>query len=246
MNLGGTWKTPILVRGRKIFHSSSGWVPDSHTEVADVGAIEFSLFDDLQVCNEAAAIREIENRNHSLALPQRFGCPCCGAHHPNHHCQRHQQCRNHHHHRRHNRHPSAIPLHHLGLTQLRSLRSAATPTETASLTTTGLEASPHNNMSLPPSPSLWRIEKKEWWDEWMVKELTGNGQGEELGASIWCNPIHYTWRSRPNEWMIAEKRFWVNPLHLKNPETQLKTSFTPFLQIPNSLNQVPDFFPTLT
>lgn len=154
MNLGGTWKTPILVRGRKIFHSSSGWVPDSHTEVADVGAIEFSLFDDLQVCNEAAAIREIENRNHSLALPQRFGCPCCGAHHPNHHCQRHQQCRNHHHHRRHNRHPSAIPLHHLGLTQLRSLRSAAPPTETASLTTTGLEASLHNNMSTPKSLTL--------------------------------------------------------------------------------------------
>lgn len=146
MNLGGTWKTPILVRGRKIFHSSSGWVPDSHTEVADVGAIEFSLFDDLQVCNEAAAIREIENRNHSLALPQRFGCPCCGAHHPNHHCQRHQQCRNHHHHRRHNRHPSAIPLHHLGLTQLRSLRSAATPNRNSLA---------HNNQDWKPRLTTW-------------------------------------------------------------------------------------------
>lgn len=49
----------------------------------------------------------------------------------------------------------------------------------------------------------------------------------------------------PPKWMIAEKRFWVNPLHLKTPETQLKTWITPFAQIPNSLNQVPDFFPTL-
>ena len=49
MNLGRTWKTPILVRGReegKRAGRKDGFifilvvVPDSHAEVADVGAIE--------------------------------------------------------------------------------------------------------------------------------------------------------------------------------------------------------------
>lgn len=46
-------------------------VPDSHAQLADVRTVEGALLDGLQIGDEASAIREVVDRRHAVAAPQR-------------------------------------------------------------------------------------------------------------------------------------------------------------------------------
>lgn len=198
-------------------------VPDGHAEIADVRAIEVSLFDDLQVRNEAAAIWEFVDWNHPLALSQRHGRPCCGAHHPDHHCQRRQQCRNHH---RRNRHPPALSLHHLA--QNRSYNSRAHH-RVGNLT---------HNTRVPKS--LWTRQEVA---ERTVKAMIGNGQGAGLRTSRWCNPIHI--KVLP-QWMSEDKEFSGSHPPTPNSKTLPTQASLLLCWSPTHSNQAPDSSPPST